>query len=274
MTRRRDQLPDGASIVTDSVAALFLSKLLPLFIMPLGLALLLVLLGVGLALLRRPRSSALSVAASGALLWVCGTPMFSDWALASLERQHPPLAVQLTPSADVAVVLGGAVGQPVPPRVTLDLSSSSDRILHAARLYRAGKVRRVLVTGGNIPWLPGARPEAEIIRELLIEWGVPAAAIEVAGASRNTYENAEEIRAIRARVPFASALLVTSASHMPRALAVFRKAGLPVSPSTTDVEVVDGGAPTILRWLPDAGALDRTTRALREWIGGVSRDVV
>jgi uncharacterized SAM-binding protein YcdF (DUF218 family) len=136
-----------------------------------------------------------------------------------------------------------------------------------ARLYRAGKVKRVLVTGGNIPWLPGKMPEAELIRELLIEWGVRASVIEIAGACRNTYENVVEIRTMWNRQPFQSALLVTSAAHMPRALAVFRRAGLPVTPSTTDVEVVDRGTLNILCWLPDAGALEMTTRAAREWLG-------
>ena len=96
---------------------------------------------------------------------------------------------------------------------------------------------------------------------------MPAAAIEVAGQSRNTYENALEIRAMRTRQPFATARPVTSAAHMPRALAVFRHAGLPLPRATTDVEIVRPGAWTPLRWLPDAEALSLTTLAAKEWIG-------
>ena len=107
------------------------------------------------------------------------------------------------------------------------------------------------MSGGNIPWLPAAKPEAELIRELLVEWGVPAAAIEIASASRNTYENAVEIKAIRDRTRFNSALLVTSVAHMPRAMGVFRRAGVPVIASTIDVEVVDGSPASVLRWIPD-----------------------
>lgn len=149
-----------------------------------------------------------------------------------------------------------------------DLDTSSlNIILHAARLHRAGKVRRVLVAAGNIPWLPAIKAEAELIRELLMTWGVPPGDIEIAGASRNTYENAIEIRDLRRARPFETALLVTSASHMPRALAVFRKAGLPVEPATTDIEVVDVPGGDLLRWLPDAGALAMTSTAVKEWIG-------
>jgi uncharacterized SAM-binding protein YcdF (DUF218 family) len=251
----------------ETTAALFLTKLLPLAVYPLGLALLLGMVGALCMLYRYRRTATMLTIAGSGVLWICAMPAFAAWAKASLERQYPPQVLAAVPGADVAIVLGGAVGQPVPPRMAIDLSAASDRVLHAARLYRAGKVRRVLVTGGNIPWLASARSEAELIRDLLVEWGVPTDAIDIAGASRNTYENALEIVAMRQRAPFASALLVTSAAHMPRAMAVFRRAGLSVMAATTDVEVVDNADRSILRWFPDAGALAMTTDAVKEWIG-------
>ena len=200
-------------------------------------------------------------------LWVASMPVFAHWAIATLEHQYPPHSVEQSPKADVAIVLGGAVSQPAPPRVELDLNKSSDRVLKAARLYEAGRVDHVLVTGGNPPGWPDIVPEAELIRSLLIDWGVPAQAIRIAGESRNTYENALEIKAIWEKAPFDSALLVTSAAHMPRAMAVFEKAGLPVTASTTDIEALKGMPATALRWLPDASALTLTTVAMKEWLG-------
>lgn len=253
--------------MTESLSVLFLSKLLPLFVSPLGMALLLASAGGFFALRQHAKAAEGFIASAIAMLWICATPACAEWALGTLEQQNPPRAIADLPNADVAIVLGGALGGAVKPRVTIDLSDSSDRVLHAARLYRAGKVKKILVTGGNIPWMPGEVPEAVAIRDLLIEWGVPPDSIVFAGASRNTYENALEIRALRETTPFASALLVTSAAHMPRALAVFKRAGLPVAPATTDVEVVEPGPWTPLRWLPDATALSMTSRAVREWIG-------
>jgi uncharacterized SAM-binding protein YcdF (DUF218 family) len=253
--------------LTDSPAVLFLTKLLPGFVLPLGLGLLLLALGAVAERTRFRRSGTAAKCAAFGLLWITSTPAFADWAYASLEGQYPPQTIAGTPRADVAILLGGAVAQPTSPRVAADLVASSDRVLHAARLWRAGKVERILVTGGNLRWLPAVKPEAELIRDLLVEWGVPADVIDFAGESRNTFENAREIVALRDKAGFRSALLVTSAAHMPRALAVFRKAGLPVTPATTDVEVVSGGEWTIQRWLPDAGALAVTSSAAREWIG-------
>lgn len=254
-------------IMPDSTFVLFLTKLLPVFVYPLGMTIVLTAIGAFCAACRRQTTALVCIGVSLTWLWVASMPVFAEWAIATLEKQYPAQALELTPTADVAIVLGGAVNQPVPPRVDTDLTASSDRVLHAMRLYRAGKVKQVIISGGNLPWHPSVKPEAELIRTLLVDWGVPAEHIEVAGESRNTYENALEVKAFGEHSPFGSALLVTSAAHMPRALAVFQKAGLPVIASTTDVEAVNGAPSTMLRWLPEAAALAMTTAAAREWIG-------
>jgi uncharacterized SAM-binding protein YcdF (DUF218 family) len=200
-------------------------------------------------------------------LWIASLPPVATWALSTLEHQYPPKVMAETPVADVAILLGGGVSGPSPPRLEAELNDAGDRVVHAARLYRAGKVRRILVSGGNIPWISSGVPEAEYMREYLVEMGVPADAIEIAGQSRNTAENAREIAALWARGDFTSALLVTSAAHMPRALAIFRAVGLPVVPSSTDVRGTAPAAYTVLDLLPDSDALDQTTRAMREWAG-------
>lgn len=254
---------DGIS----DVFLLFLSKLLPAFIYPLGATLSLVAAGVLLSMLCHPRLARLCFGAAMTIAWVCSMPLVANWAVASLERQYPARSMAETPEADVAIVLGGVLGQPQPPRTGLDLTDASDRVLHAARLYRAGKARRILVSAGNIPWASAVKPEADLIKELLIEWGVAAEAIELGTASRNTYENAREIERMWKARGFKSALLVTSAMHMPRAMATFRRAGVSVIASTTDVRVTDSDGVDPLAWLPNAGSLAMTTSAVKEWIG-------
>ena len=93
-------------------------------------------------------------------------PVSASWLLAQLEAEYPPVAIETLPHADVAIVLGGAIGQPIPPRITPDLSDAADRVLHAARLYRAGNVDRIRVSGGNLPWQTGIKPEAELTGDL------------------------------------------------------------------------------------------------------------
>jgi uncharacterized SAM-binding protein YcdF (DUF218 family) len=251
----------------ESSGMLFLAKLLPTFIYPLGLVMSLVFIAGLCVALKLWRSAMSSITAAFVLLWICSTPIFASWALGTLERQYPAKAIAEMPMAEVAIVLGGTIAQPLPPRVVAGLTGASDRILHAVRLYKAGKTTRILVSAGNLPWLGSIKPEAELIRELLIEWGVPASAIEIAHSSRNTFENALEIKEIWSRSGFKSALLVTSAAHMPRAMAVFRRAGLPVIACTTDVRIVEMSSLSILHWLPSAADLSVTTEAMKEWIG-------
>lgn len=253
--------------MTDNATTLLLTKIAPIFLYPVGAAIMLILLGITVAFFHHRRLSMTLFATAAGGLWIASTPVFADWAISTLEQQYPAQALADTKHADVAIVLGGAMSQPAPPRVQADLNKSFDRVLQAIQLYKAGLVQEILVTGGNVPWRPDIVPEAELIRTFLIDWGVPADDIQIAGQSRNTYENALEIKALWEKKPFESALLITSASHMPRAMAVFQKADLPVAAATTDIEALKGVPPSALRWLPDASSLTMTTNAMKEWIG-------
>jgi uncharacterized SAM-binding protein YcdF (DUF218 family) len=253
--------------VFETDLSLFLTKLLPILVYPVGATVWLTLLGTVLMLLGYRKTGGSIAVFAALLLWACSTPIVAEHVAGALERQYPARSMAETATADVAIVLGGGVRPPTPPRLDADLADAGDRVVHAARLYRAGKVKRILITGGNIPWIPGTKPEAISIREFLVEFGVPDAAISVASASRNTHENALEIKGLMTAVPFESALLVTSAFHMPRALATFQKLGIPVTDSSTDVRVIDKVERPIFDWLPDSQYLDLTTMAVKEWVG-------
>jgi uncharacterized SAM-binding protein YcdF (DUF218 family) len=201
-----------------------------------------------------------------AIFWVSATPVFANWMMATLERQHPPTPDAL-PHAEIAIVLGGSVGAAAPPRPTPELYEGADRIWYAANLYRSGHVKRLMAIGGNLPWDEAPRPEGDVMRDMLITLGVPAEAISTGSTSRNTYENATEARAMMSGPPYEPVLLVTSAAHMPRALAVFRAADIPADPAPCDFRSNDKTGGFVLDWLPQAGAFAITSSALREWMG-------
>lgn len=247
---------------------LYISKIAIVLVTPLGLCIGLTLIGLVLMAARLRKAGVGCVVFGTALLWIAAMPVTARVVLGSLEREYPPVAMPDIPSADVAIVLGGAVGGPVEPRRTVELGEASDRVYHAYELFKAGKARKILISGGNLPWSADAEPEAETIRKLLQSWGVPDEAIITAGTSRTTAENAREVAALWPSLGFTSGLLVTSAAHMPRALASFRKAGIPVSPSSADIRVVEDPL-DLLDFLPDAGALGDTNDAMKEGIGYV-----
>ncbi len=115
---------------------LYLSKLLPLFFYPLGLAC--VSLVVALFTLRkRPRIAAVAISWALILLLLCSNAWVAKSLVRSLEWQNIPPA-QL-PTAEAIVVLGGATKSAFPPRPTVDLSEQGDRVIYAAQLYRQKK---------------------------------------------------------------------------------------------------------------------------------------
>jgi len=245
----------------------FVSKLLPQLIYPLGLFIWLTIAGGVLVWFERKRVGTALLSAAIVALWIVSTPVFSNYFRAGLERTYLPVAVQESFNADAIVVLGGAVSGPAYPRIDVDLGDAADRVLHAVRLFRASKATFVIATGGNIPWLGGSGPEASAISKLLQEWGVPEDAIILESDSANTHENAINTKRILDERELENVLLVTSALHMPRALAIFRAAGVKAVPSPTDYEVVDKQQTTIMDFLPDAEALEGTTRAMKEYLG-------
>ena len=247
---------------------LLLTKILSQFAYPL-LASLLLTASAGMLLWRgRRRSGALLLTVAIGWLWLWATPAFSDWLRATVEQRYPPIPLEQVPTADAIVVLGGLVEAAAPPeRLEPNLGAATDRLWHAAHLYRAGKAPRILVSGGNLPWSRVMQPESSVMAELLQQLGVPAAAILQETRSRTTRENRDFSLLILQANGIRRILLVTSALHIPRALALFRATALDVIPAPTDFEIHTPDNTHPLRWLPDAQALADGSRAFKEYLG-------
>ena len=245
----------------------YLSKILPLFVMPVSVVLILLLLAF-LFLQRDWKSTGVSlVLAAVVILWMSSTPLVATTLYRDLEARYPPLPLTKLPVGDCLVLLGGAVGPAMPPRVDIELNEAVDRVYKAAQVHRAGRAKFVIVTAGNQPWSESPWAEADLLRDLLMEWGVPKDAIFLEGSSRNTRENALYSKIMIDSMHCGTTLLVTSAAHMPRAVAAFQNAGVSVVAVATDVRVAGQGALSAVALLPSAGALAMTSDAIREWIG-------
>lgn len=247
--------------------SILLDKVLSTLAFPLGMALSGMLAAAVLLIFRLRRSALVLMLAMLAVLWTASMPVTAQFLLGTLERQHPAMLVETYPQADVVVVLGGGLSMPDDANPYPDFGESSDRIFHAYRILKTGKARKVLLSGGSVFDPDAQYSEAHAMADLLASLGIERAVMLIEGASRNTYENARNSAVLWKEQGFASGLLVTSASHMPRALATFRKAGLPLEPTSTDANHGGGSAPFPLPFLPDAESLDFTTKALKEWLG-------
>jgi len=197
------------------------------------------------------------------VFWIFTTPIVSSHMVASLEKKFLPVPIDKSPTADAIVVLGGSIVGPDSPRIDIELTGSSDRILHAARLYRAGKAPIVIATGGAMD----SQSEAYAMKAQLTEWGVPKKNVIIETESLNTYRNAVNSKPLLDKRRVKRVLLVTSAIHMPRALATFRTLGINAIPSPTDYLEVDRKKYEIKDFLPDIDGLGKTSLAVKEYLG-------
>lgn len=236
-------------------------KIISALLYPLGLAAVLILLACFL----RWKKTLLLLATS--ILVLASNPSVARWLAFQLERQYPQQHISDIATHDAIIVLGGGLRLPQAPALHTQIGSGSDRFWYAARLYRAGKAKTIILAGGNVYEQPGLKGEAFYASELLQEWGVPSAAILVESDSRTTEQNRRGIASYLLRQRIKSALLVTSSLHMPRAHREFSQLPIPITPASADVLIRESYAPAILKWIPSAGALQLTTISLHEYYG-------
>lgn len=243
----------------------FVSKLAISLISPLGTALAVAV--VGLLLLAKARRAAVSLLVLAlAWLYLWSTPAASEWLQQRAEAGFPPQQAEAVPVADAIVVLGGGIAPADADHPYPDMNEAADRVWHAARLFRAGRAPLVFVSGGSDPDV-SRMSEAQAMRGLLVDLGVPPGRIVLEEKSRTTGENARFTAPLLKAYRVQRVLLVTSALHMQRAVAEFGKAGVEVIPAATDhMQATSAGA---RRWLPDTGALDGAGRTMKEMVGRV-----
>lgn len=256
---------------------LFLSKLLPLLLYPLGLACLLMIVSLVL-LWRRSRWTPVPILVALIALLLGSNGWVSNGLVQSLEWQHlPPTEL---PTAEAIVILGGVTKSASPPRPAVDLSEEGDRVFYGGQLYREGKAPLVITSGGRIDWRGAGSPESADMAAILEILGVPKSAILQDPASLNTYQNAVNVRKILEDRKIRRVLLVTSAMHMPRSLLIFKRQKIEAIPAPTDFSVTEAELrepssswqAVLLNLFPDADRLQKSTRALKEYIGiGVYR---
>ncbi|NPA41911.1 MAG: YdcF family protein [Aquificae bacterium] len=229
----------------------FLKKLISYLILPPGIFIALFLL---IAVLSRKRKVVYIPAVAGALtLYLISVEPVKDLLFLPLEgRYKQPSVVE----GDVIVVLGGGAYNSGYLK-----ASSYKRLITGFLLHRRTGKPIILSGGASI----GVIPEAKIMRELLMEFGVSDREIYADLRSRDTYENAKYVRELCERLGCRKVTLVTSAFHMARAVRVFEKAGLEVQPYPTDFKFE--GRYNLYSLFPKYSVFYDSSIAIREHIG-------
>ena len=248
---------------------ILLTKLAAFLVYPIGLFSLIMFIVLWLWIAGRSKSAVFFTTIAVVMVIAASLPVTSGYVAGYLEKQHPPIPIKSLPQVSTVVVLGGHLEPPRGPRLAIELSSTSDRLLHALRIFKAGKAKRIFLSGGNAFNPRGEPVESVYARSLMREWGVPPETIEIDDQSKTTQENLQQVVAYLERTGQRrnKVILVTSALHMPRAVALFKAANIDIAPASTDVMVTPENVPPIFGWLPTASALELTTRAWHELVG-------
>ncbi|TPE44469.1 YdcF family protein [Pontibacter mangrovi] len=207
-----------------------LSKTLDFLLLPIVWVLLLLFLAVFLksAIWRRR-----CLLGALAMLLLLSNPFLANLAWRAWEAR--PVPVREVGTYDVAVLLTGVTEYHPEATDRVHTKKGADRFLHTLQLYRLGKVNKILITGGKGFLMDEMVPEAEQLKRIMLQAGVPEEDLIVETGAVNTRENALNTAKILQQHPeWQKVLLVTSAFHMRRAAGCFTKAGVTFDSYPTD----------------------------------------
>jgi uncharacterized SAM-binding protein YcdF (DUF218 family) len=167
--------------------------------------------------------------------------------------------------ADVVVVLGGGAASFTAGGVITGVPNPGSvlRALEGARVYRVIGARLLIVSGGTARQGIDLVPESALLRETVVRAGVPSSSVLEESTSKRTREQAQGVKALLASRGIVRLVLVTSPTHMRRAVAAFRAAGLDPIPSPS--RLTSEHIPTRFFLLPNYDSLHDSDLAIYDY---------
>jgi uncharacterized SAM-binding protein YcdF (DUF218 family) len=248
-----------------------MKKIVALFLYPVGLCLGILILGLFcLWATRRQRLGKVLVTLGTVLLLLFSTSLISLGLLVPLEQRYPallhPETVSWGPKSSTSpkwiVVLGGGhVSDPRLPANSQISAPALGRVVEGVRLHKAVPGSKLLLSGGAVF---DPVPEAEVMGQIAVLLGVKPQDIMLESHSRDTPEEAEIIAKMIGREKF---ILVTSAAHMSRSMALFRRRGIEPIPAPADFRTKNALSSDPIRFFPGVESLGQTQTAVHEYLG-------
>lgn len=179
---------------------------------------------------------------------------------------------EIDPEIRTAILLGG--GLTFDKTVNrVNYGSNADRYIQVLEPYHLGLIDRIVVVGGPANYLEPETREGDMLKRFLLTAGVAEEDIIVESQSLNTYQNALFSKPILEQLNEERFLLITSSTHMRRAVACFNHQGIDVQPYATQKKV------GIRRWeidfllVPMADNFGKWASLVHEWVGYISYKV-
>ena len=236
---------------------IYLHKILPFFLSPLGL--LIIFLIVSFFFRQR-----FMVLISLLILLVSSNTYVGNYLFSTLEDPYKPLSMNSINESDAVVVLSGMINQ-VGKKENIKYEwLDPDRFFAGVKLIKNNKSKLLIFTAGQLPWTKEWRAEGDILKDKAIEFGIDKNKILVSETVKNTYE--ESLKILQLIPRGSSIILITSAFHMKRSKFLFEKQGFKVNPFPVDFKISNNDL-TILDIIPSLSAMKKTSLFIRENIG-------
>lgn len=178
---------------------------------------------------------------------------------------------------DVGIVLSGGMIGTLPINADhASMGPSADRFTQAFLLYKAGKIKKIFITGFDNPtklhYKMGETRQAALF---LTKWGVKAEDILFEEGARNTRENAvNSQKVLTSRYPKGEFLLITSASHMRRAKGCFDKVGMVTDAYATTYKGEMGDQFAMFYLIPNPTSMANFDEIWHEWVGYITYKIM
>jgi uncharacterized SAM-binding protein YcdF (DUF218 family) len=245
----------------------FFSKVLWTLVQPDSLVVLLLLLVLWLLFRQRYALARRLLLALMIVLITLGLLPLGSWLYKPLEQRFATKPT-LPANVDGIIVLGGFVNASNSAYwQQLELTGSAERGIAFAQLAHQYPTARLAMTGGSGVLLEQGSREADFVPELLQALQIDPSRVVLERESRNTIENASNTKRLLQPQPGETWVLITSASHMPRAVGVFCQQGWPVLPWPVDHHSSPANSRPQLDLIEHFFDLNS---ALHEWIGLVA----
>ena len=168
------------------------------------------------------------------LVWCMGATPLSGWLLAKLERPYMVDDWEALPKADAVICLGGGLFPQSGEALGITASDSFDRYLTAFDLMESGKADNLVFGGSDYEINGTITSEGQLLNEWRTRWGMVKGEVHFLDNSYTTRDEAVRVHELVKSKNWETLYLVTSAWHMKRAEAVFRKHGVKVQPVGCD----------------------------------------
>jgi len=215
-------------------------------------------------IINRKTKSGISLILISLITYSCSCNFFVSPLIHTLENNFSKVSEKNIEQSDIYILLGGGISTNK-ALSSFPTKNAYPRLLKTIELYNK-KQKPIYISGGKS--FNNKESESSIYKKILIDSGISKEDIFIEESSRNTAENSKYIKEIMHNNNFKSGILITSAYHMPRSMAIFKDDSLIFYPESAGyLENISNKK--FLNYLPNFENLSIFNIVLHEYIGRI-----